>query len=218
MHKTHPGDTHTLVSLLSDDHIVTASNQANIDEYYNMLESSYETKRLGRPTKYLRWHFSYAKNASIGISQPLLVAKLIDAMSIQAENPSPTPYIVDEGLHRPLPDEPPAPITANIFAEMVGYFRYLVDSTRPYICYLTSRLASANRNPTIRHFHFLKKVTRYLKGTPNLALVYIPGTGNEIKILRIYSPPTPDKPPPNTDNVLSISSNPDFANDIVDRT
>lgn len=138
-------------------------------------------------------------------------------MGMQQDTPSPTPYVSNEVLPAPLPDEPPTPLTAIKCAEMVGYLRYLADSTRPDICYLTSRLASANRNPNMRHFRFLQRATRYLKGTQNIGLIYTQATGDKVTRLRIYTPPTHSPKPSDLDDVLSISSDADFANDIVDR-
>lgn len=106
LHKSHDDGTHTLVALSSDDHIVTATNQRNLDAYYNLLSQTYETKRLGRPSKYLGWNFSYSSNGSIGISQPLLVAKLIDTMGMDGVKPSSTPYIWNESLYSPLTPTP----------------------------------------------------------------------------------------------------------------
>lgn len=103
MHKTPNDGTYTVVALSSDDHI-TASNQRNLDRYYTLLSERYDTKRLGKPTKYLGCYFTYSQNGTISISQPLLVAKLIDAMQISKDTPSPTPYLANHGLHPPLPD------------------------------------------------------------------------------------------------------------------
>lgn len=44
--KTHSDGTHTMVLLSSDDHIVTGTNQHNIDLYHKLLSSKYETKLL----------------------------------------------------------------------------------------------------------------------------------------------------------------------------
>lgn len=216
LYKEHDDGTHTLVALSSDDHIVTGTNQHNIDRYHHLLSSKYETKRLGRPTKYLGWHFTHFKNGNIGISQPLLIDKLVDSMGMTADTSSPTPYVSNMNLHPPLPDEPPAPISPKQYAEMVGYIRYLADSTRPDICYLTSRLACANKSPTLRHFQFLRKATRYLKGTRNLGLLYTTRSGDRKTRLRIYAPSKPTEHK-QKDMHLSISSDADFANDIVDR-
>lgn len=216
MHKTHPDGTHTLVALSSEDHIITASNQNNLDEYYKLLASRYETKRLGKPEKYLGWNFKHFDNGNIGISQPLLIDKLVNAMNLNSSPPAPTPYLSNEYLHPPVEGEAPAPITASRYAEMVGYIRYLADSTRSDICFITSRLACANRHPTLRHFNFLCKLTRYLKGTRNLGLVYTSASGDKQTRLRIYAPSRQmhiDTPK----HQLTISSDADFANDITDR-
>lgn len=163
MHKTHEDGSFTLVALSSDDHIITGSTQAKIDSYHELLSSRYETKRLGFPSRYLGWTLTKFENGSTGISQPLLVDKLVEAMDMTNEKPASTPYISHQQLHSPEDGEPSASLSSTRFAEMVGYLRYLADSTRPDICYIISRLASANQRPTLRHYNVLRKVTRYLK-------------------------------------------------------
>lgn len=64
-------------------------------------------------------------------------------------------------------------------AESVGYLRYFTDYKRPGICFLISRLVATSRNPAIRHYTFLQKVTRYLMGTNHLGIVFGPHTGDK---------------------------------------
>lgn len=42
LQKKHQDNTHTLVPFYSDDHIITATNQRNIDEYHRILSEKYE--------------------------------------------------------------------------------------------------------------------------------------------------------------------------------
>lgn len=63
------------------------------------------------------------------------------------------------------------------------------------------------------HYIFLNKSTQYLKGTSNLGLVFTPSSGDEVTILLIYTPPKHSQTP-NCNNVLSISSDADFSNDL----
>lgn len=99
--KKHNDNTHTLVALSSDDHILTASNQKSIDDYDKLLSQTYETKRLGFPEKYLGWHFPKLANNSIGISEPLLIDKLVHSMNASKDTNAHTPYVTNLGLHGP---------------------------------------------------------------------------------------------------------------------
>lgn len=66
LHKINDNNTYTLVSLSSDDHLVTGSTNWNIDEYHTRLASRYETKRLCFPEKFIGWHFSKLPTSSHG--------------------------------------------------------------------------------------------------------------------------------------------------------
>lgn len=204
--KTHKDGTYKLVVISSDDHIITASNQTNLDTYHELLSTRYETKRLCFPTKYLGWNFKKFQNGFIGICQPLLIDKLVTSMNMELDKPS----ISNMHLHPPpIEDESPAPKSAQKFAELVGYLRYLAESTIPDIFYLTSVLASTNKNPKLRHYQFLRKVTRYLKGPRDFGLVFTPASGDETMRLCIYSPSVP--PDKNmTNDTLAMSSDADF--------
>lgn len=58
------------------------------------------------------------------------------------------------------------------FRELVGSLMYLSVATRPDIAHSVSVLSQFNENPNEEHWGAAKRVLRYLKGTPNKALVY----------------------------------------------
>lgn len=80
MYKTEADSSHTLMSLSSDDHIVTGSTERNKDAYYKFLSSRYYTKRLVFPTKFLGWHITKLEGGIIGVSQSLLLEKLLQEL------------------------------------------------------------------------------------------------------------------------------------------
>ena len=56
----------------------------------------------------------------------------------------------------------------------VGALMYLATSTRPDIAYTVGCLARFNSNPGIAHWHAVKHLLRYLKGTANYSITYAP--------------------------------------------
>lgn len=50
--------------------MVTGSRRELIEEFYETLTKKYKTKRLGKPQKYLGWHFNYSDNRDIVMNQP----------------------------------------------------------------------------------------------------------------------------------------------------
>jgi hypothetical protein len=56
----------------------------------------------------------------------------------------------------------------------VGALMYLATSTRPDIAYTVGCLARFNSNPGIIHWHAVKHLLRYLKGTADYSITYAP--------------------------------------------
>lgn len=57
-------------------------------------------------------------------------------------------------------------------ASNVGVLRYLMDSTRVDLAYVTSALARTTAAPTQRHWRKLVQIARYLRGTLHYSLHY----------------------------------------------
>ncbi|GJZ85569.1 hypothetical protein Tco_0650908 [Tanacetum coccineum] len=55
----------------------------------------------------------------------------------------------------------------------IGYLRYAMTSTRPYITYAVGRLSRFISNPNRQHWHTITRVFKYLKGTMNYGLSYV---------------------------------------------
>ena len=81
------------------------------------------------------------------------------------------------------------------YRKVLGEIRYITESKRPDIAYITNRLAQHMNAPTTQHEQALKTLLRYLKGTRTHGLLFTPG-----------DPKKPSKQP------LSIYSDADFAN------
>jgi len=68
----------------------------------------------------------------------------------------------------------------------VGALMYLATSTHPDIAYTVGCLARFNSNPGIAHWHAVKHLLRYLKGTADYSITYAPDFSSS-ELFRTYS-------------------------------
>lgn len=63
----------------------------------------------------------------------------------------------------------------------IGSLRYLADKTRPDLCYSLSVVSKFAANPGAQHWTAIKRILRYLKGTPTRGLVF-GGAGTSLRM------------------------------------
>lgn len=93
------------------------------------------------------------------------IKNTIENTGLVEENGRATPYNSTTELMAPQLDDKAVRETALKYASIVGEFSYLADNTRPYLAYITGKLASATRCPTERHWVALRIAFRYLRHT-----------------------------------------------------
>eukprot|EP00171_Calliarthron_tuberculosum_P009879 IDg9879t1 len=89
--------------------------------------------------------------------------------------PADTPYCSGLKLNQRQPHETVLDKAKYLYASVVGMLRYLVDSTRPDLSWVTNRLSRSLNQPTQRHWAALKRVARYLIQTKTHGLLYTRG-------------------------------------------
>ncbi|GJX29652.1 retrovirus-related pol polyprotein from transposon TNT 1-94 [Tanacetum coccineum] len=77
------------------------------------------------------------------------------------------------------PDESRVSVNVTLFRGMIGSLMYLTAS-RPDIQFSTCLCARYQANPKESHLVAIKRIFRYLKGTPNLCLWYPKGSGFDL--------------------------------------
>ncbi|KAJ0548159.1 putative RNA-directed DNA polymerase [Helianthus annuus] len=84
-----------------------------------------------------------------------------------------TPLATNHGIH---PDLNGDRVEETLYRSMIGSLMYLTAS-RPDIMYPTCLAARFQSNPRASQMIIVKRILRYLKGTPSLGLWY-PRTGD----------------------------------------
>lgn len=161
-----------IAAIAIDDFLVTAQNNRAMDEFYNVMKTRYNIKRLGRPRRYLGWHCHYKKDGSIALSQRLLIDQTLQHANMINANGKSTPFPSDMEYHAPNKEDTYVPETLYKCRQLVGDLRYIADSTRPDIGFVVGRLGTAMGQPTIRHWKIMNATLRYLKKTRNFGLIF----------------------------------------------
>lgn len=66
----------SIISVIAvDDFLVTASAKEEMGEFYTLMLNKYNTKRMGRPKRFLGWIFQYKKDVTIALLQMQVIFK-----------------------------------------------------------------------------------------------------------------------------------------------
>lgn len=106
------------------------------------------------------------------ISRPYLAQRLADLLGATPARTNGTPYIHGLDISPRAVAEPIVTEHQSTMASAVGMLRYLVDSTRPDLAYVTAALARSIRHPTYRHWRALRQVAKYVASTLHFGLHY----------------------------------------------
>ena len=63
-------------------------------------------------------------------------------------------------------------VDVTLYRELIGSLIYAMTCTRPYICWIVSKLSQYLSKPTAEHHACAKQVLRYIKGTLNYEFVF----------------------------------------------
>ena len=86
---------------------------------------------------------------------------------------------VDPGTKLVKADESDESYNQSEYQSAVGSLLYLSIGTRPDIAFAVSNVAKFCSNPTKRHCTAVKRIFRYIKGTPVFGLLYTKHSSEE---------------------------------------
>ena len=160
------GDSFIIIALTIDDFIVTYSHEHMYDEILRVLRSKYRVKDLGHASNVLGW--TVVRNREDGhlhISQRRLCTELLAALNMTHITLSQTPYISLKKKTTEADEQDLEEYLHKFYRKAVGILRYLVNSSRPNLAFVTSNLARFVAQPKQSHWKELKTVAKYVVGT-----------------------------------------------------
>lgn len=164
-----------IVSLYVDDLIYTGNNMSMIAEFKEDMMKTFEMTDLGLMHYFLGIEVSQRKNG-IFISQKKYIEELLKKFKMCGCKPVATPLVANEKLQK---DDGSPKVDASLYRSLIGSLLYLT-ATRPDIMYATSLLSRFMQSPSQVHFGAGKRILRYLQGTKEFGIWYIPMTNSSL--------------------------------------
>jgi hypothetical protein len=161
-----------MIALYVDDIPVACNNTYWRVAFTALVRSRFDIKDQGDLSDIIGMHITRDRAArTISLDQGKYVRELLEKHDMVDNKPSCLP--MDPGFLAPISKQTAVPLTGtdrDVYPSMLGSLQYAAVCTRPDISTALSIMGSAHANPTVAHMHALKKVLRYLKGSPAMSL------------------------------------------------
>ena len=155
-----------LVQIYVDDIIFGSTNTKLCERFSKLMQSRYQMSMMGELSYFLGLQVKQTDDG-IFINQSKYTRNLLKKFNMQDSSTTITPMATAIKL------DPDQGIEVDItnYRGMIGSLLYLTAS-RPDIMYATCLCARFQANPREPHLIAVKRIFRYLKGTPSLGLWY----------------------------------------------
>ncbi|GJW77173.1 retrovirus-related pol polyprotein from transposon TNT 1-94 [Tanacetum coccineum] len=161
-----------LVLIYVADIIFASTDLALCDVFVYILSTKFKMSMMGKISFFLGLQISQSPSG-IFINQSKYALEIIKKYGMEPSDSVDTPMVdrtkLDEDLQGKLVDP-------THYRDMIDSLMYLTSS-RPDLVFAVCMCARYQENPTEKHLHALKRIFRYLKGTPNIGLWYSKDTG-----------------------------------------
>ncbi|PKU73330.1 Retrovirus-related Pol polyprotein from transposon TNT 1-94 [Dendrobium catenatum] len=148
-----------------DDIIVTGNNTTAVQELLMNLHARFNMRNLGKLSQFLGITAVKTEQGLL-LHQQRFAHTILERAGMLNCKPVSTPICTKES-----PSSSPSPDFANplLYRQLVGSLQYLT-LTRPDIAYAVNRACQYMHKPTDQHFHSLKRILRFIKGSLNFGL------------------------------------------------
>ncbi|KAM0009035.1 putative RNA-directed DNA polymerase [Helianthus debilis subsp. tardiflorus] len=161
-------DGHLLiVQIYVDDIIFGSTNEKLCKDFEHVMKQKFEMSSMGEIKFFLGLQVEQLPEG-IFIHQKKYVHDILEKFGMSSSTPALTPLATNHGIH---PDLTGDRVDETLYRSMIGSLMYLTAS-RPDIMYPTCLTTRFQTNPRASHMIIVKRILRYLKGTPTLGLWY----------------------------------------------
>ncbi|KAJ9541518.1 hypothetical protein OSB04_028024 [Centaurea solstitialis] len=161
------GDDLLLVQIYVDDIIFGSTNPDLCTKFSKIMETEFEMSMMGELNFFLGIQVKQNPDG-IFINQSKYIKYMLKKFNMTDCSPIKTPMPTGNLLG---PDLAGKSVDQKIYRSMIGSLLYLT-ATRPDIMFATCFCARFQANPKESHLAAVKRILRYLKGTPELGLWY----------------------------------------------
>ncbi|KAJ9561621.1 hypothetical protein OSB04_006781 [Centaurea solstitialis] len=164
-----------LVQIYVDDIIFGSTNPKLCEKFELLMKSEYKMSMMGELTFFLGLQIKQSEKG-IFINQGKYVHEMLKKFDLTSCTPTKTPMAPPLSLDK---DSKGKPVDVTLYRGMIGSLLYLTAS-RPDIMYSTCLCARYQAEPKESHLTAVKRIFRYLKGTPNMGLWYSKDSGFDL--------------------------------------
>ncbi|KAG5532106.1 hypothetical protein RHGRI_026652 [Rhododendron griersonianum] len=164
-----------VVQIYVDDIIFGATNESLCEDFAKCMQGEFEMSMMGELTYFLGLQIKQSKDG-IFINQSKYIKDLLKRFDMEKAKPMGTPMSTSTKLDK---DEVGKPFDEKKYRGMIGSLLYLTAS-RPDIMFSVCLCARFQSSPKESHYLAVKRIFRYLIGTPNLGLWYPKGTSIDL--------------------------------------
>ncbi|KAJ9539173.1 hypothetical protein OSB04_031906 [Centaurea solstitialis] len=161
------GDDLLLVQIYVDDIIFGSTNPELCTKFSKIMETEFEMSMMGELNFFLGIQVKQNLDG-IFINQSKYIKDMLKKFNMTDCSPIKTPMPTGNLLG---PDLAGKSVDQKIYRSMIGSLLYLT-ATRPDIMFATCFCARFQANPKESHLAAVKRILRYLKGTPEMGLWY----------------------------------------------
>ncbi|KAJ9547364.1 hypothetical protein OSB04_019907 [Centaurea solstitialis] len=164
-----------IVQIYVDDIIFASTKPEMCQEFENTMKSQFKMSMMGELTFFLGLQVRKRPDG-IFISQAKYVQDLLKRVDFGGSNSAATPMPRNFQLNA---DSSGKPVDQKTYRAIIGSLLYLTAS-RPDIVFSTGVCARFQCDPRDSHLSAVKRILRYLKGTPDFGLWYPKDSGFEL--------------------------------------
>ncbi|KAJ9546677.1 hypothetical protein OSB04_019220 [Centaurea solstitialis] len=158
-----------------NDIIFGSTNPKLCEKFELLMKTEYKMSMMGELTYFLGLQIKQSEKG-IFINQGKYVLDMLKKFDLTSCTPMKTPMAPPLSLDK---DSNGKPVDVTLYRGMIGSLLYLTAS-RPDIMYSTCLCARYQAEPKESHLTDVKRIFRYLKGTPNLGLWYSKDSGFDL--------------------------------------
>ena len=154
-----------------DDILITGTDIGTIQQLKDSLHASFHMKDLGSVAYFLGLEF-HRNNKGIFVNQHQYLRDIIELADLQNSAPVDTPMEVNVKYRK---DEGDLLQNPTLYRRLVGSLVYLTI-TRPDISFAVNLVSQFMSSPRHLHMAAVKRIIRYLLGTPTRGLLFPAGS------------------------------------------
>ena len=162
--------------LYMDDMLVASKNKAKVQTLKSLLGSEFKMKDLGAAEKIFGIEIRRDRvQRKLFLCQEGYILKVLKRFGMNASKPISTPLTSSIRLSKlnHTQSEAEKEYMARIpYTSVVGSLMYAMVCTRPDLAQAVGVVSRFMSNPRKKHWFAVKRILRYLKGTPDIGLVY----------------------------------------------